>query len=484
MAFNATPFTDTQSWVTDKIIVESVLDSDAEVSLQAFSDALAAVLGGASGIPAIYKETDLLLKGGLDFGDSYAIWNLKRMIFGTTTKVAYLSGYGAVGDGVTSDRSAFINALTDLEVAGGGVLYVDEPSVSYLLDDTVTFDTSDFPAGVPENIRIIGLGTFPTILIKTGDSKAMFDVDGATGIVFENFQFSADATQTGGRFVDHLGDHCRVEHCRFNGVGGVDGAIDTVGDNDSDNIVLNDLFFTGDFGGSIVAIQRTRNARLQQLTFDITSGTPDAMLWINAAIPGAGNQGLVVDGLYIYRTVGDTTFGALHVVDDQGTSGNERARISNFEIYTGLDTAPAVLIYGDNVSLVNGDIYVTTDGANSDGILVDAAIDTHISDVRIEGADGRDGASTDCLGYGIRLANAPDGLQILNSRIRGFNHANGRAIGPSGVTPVELHQSGNSFVHNANDGASLQVDLGGGVTWNYGFNDNMGRAIDDANYEA
>jgi hypothetical protein len=479
MAFAPTAFVDTQTWSAGKIIVESVLDAGAEVSLQAFSDALAAVLGGANGIPALYAEEDLLLRGGLDFDFLYSIHNLRSLEVNSVTKVAYLSGYGAAGDGVTSDRAAFIAALTDLQVGGGGILYVEQPEDKYLIDGEIAFTTGTFPAGVPVNITIEGLGTQPELYLETGDADSMFNVNNVPGIRFKNLSFTGDSAQGSGWYIEALGDNGAVVDCTFDGAGTMSAISQFWSGGLARHLEFTNLVFAA-FTGSASAtfsIADSAYARLRGLTFISSAGTPGTALQLAAPAAGRGNDEILVDGLHVLRNAGAAANSACLQV---AANHAERCVITNFTLDTSVGGLPAVEILGSNVTLTQGHINCNSNTSLTDGILLDGADDIIISNVAILGNDGRDGSTTDCEGFGIRIDAAPDGIQILGCRIRGFNASAGRAVGPSGETPVDLHMSGNLITNNANGGT--QVDIGG-TAYNYGFDANYGSAAGDANYE-
>lgn len=470
MSFQATGFTDTQTWVTDKAIVESVLDSDTEVSLQTFSNAIAAILGGANGIPAIYKAEDLLLLGNLDFDDTYGLQNLKEMTWGGDTKVAYISGYGAVGDGSTSDRSAFINALTDLTAAGGGILYLDEPSADYLIDDEIDFATgTDFPAGVPSNIRIVGLGEGVQLTLDTGAGDNMFDLNETSGIVFENIRFQTDNNNGGqgaGRFIADMGNYCKILRCRFNGGGSMDGAFNTGGaSSDWQSILIEDVTVDGTFEGHIIDINNTRQMRMHRLTMKPSAGTPLTCIRIYASSAGNGNEDLVIDGLYIQRQVGTAGHAAINIATNHSA---ERIVITNFAIDAEVSGEAAIEVEGDNVLICNGHISTTDDASGSNGIDLVGSLDTTIMNVTIAGPDGRDSTpDTSCEAAGIALTGAPDGCIINSCRISGYNHTNGRGVKGAGITPINLQMTSN-IIWNC----GTNVDTFAGTAWNYAYHTN------------
>lgn len=473
MAFEATPFTDTQTWVADKDIVESVLDSTSEVSLQTFSNALAAILGGATGIPAIYKEQDLLLKGGLDFNDAYAIQNLKKREVATVTRVAFLSGYGATGDGSTSDRAAFVSALTDLAL--GGDLYLDTPGTSWLIDAEIDFDGSTFPGGIPSNVRIIGLGTNVVIKYDQSGGGNCFDLLNAEGIEFQNIYFQGGTSNGSGYYIDNMGDHCAIRNCRFNGTNTMSGAWATGSTaSDWDNIKVIDCYINGTFEGNICDISNTRFMRVENLNIEITSGTPLSAVRINAPSAGNGNEELVIDGMYIKMAAGTASNATVLIVANHV----EHVKITNFSIEQGVAGGDAIEIAGDNVIISHGHINVVDDTNDTDGIYLNSCKDVILDCIDILGADGRDGATTDCDGIGVKFGTSTDGTQLIALKIRGFNKATTAfGVGPNTATPVALQCSGNMIYNNGVDFALTGTD------YNYGHASNTADAAGDSNYE-
>jgi len=81
----------------------------------------------------------------------------------TTTSVINIKSYGAVGDGVTSDQTAFDNALADLPAEGGTIRF---PIGTYLLPDGMVLHDS----GVSRNnVRLVGEDRENTIVLCNTD---------------------------------------------------------------------------------------------------------------------------------------------------------------------------------------------------------------------------------------------------------------------------------------------------------------------------
>jgi hypothetical protein len=119
-----------------------------------------------------------------------------RMIEGASVNV---KDYGAVGDGVTDDTAAFLNAVdavghltVDTDYApltqGGNIIFI--PAGKYLITDTIRFPSSVTFKGVGRGSFIMFTPTSPKTLFEPDPSKLG---SGSTihGVTFEDFTITA-----------------------------------------------------------------------------------------------------------------------------------------------------------------------------------------------------------------------------------------------------------------------------------------------------
>ena len=90
--------------------------------------------------------------------------------------------YGAAGDGVTDDKTAFESAIS--ATSSDGILYI--PEGTFLLSSSVTINKS---------LRIIGNGKGS--VIKVGFAGFAFTVTAGTNLILENFFIDGNSTGTG-----------------------------------------------------------------------------------------------------------------------------------------------------------------------------------------------------------------------------------------------------------------------------------------------
>lgn len=113
--------------------------------------------------------------------------------------------FGAYGDGVTVDTTAFNSAITALS---GKAIYVPDPAVNYVIDSTIT---------LPNNTTLYGQGKFSTKIFKKGNND-MFSFGDGAGI--KNLWLDGQgATNTAGRgiligAINTSDGHQNVENCR------------------------------------------------------------------------------------------------------------------------------------------------------------------------------------------------------------------------------------------------------------------------------
>ncbi len=92
--------------------------------------------------------------------------------------------YGAVGDGVNDDTSAFEDAIA--AASSGGIVHIPNPSVNYLLSSTLT---------IPSYVSFIGENEIYTKIISTVTSAPAIIINGAYGRI-SDFYIEYDSQRT------------------------------------------------------------------------------------------------------------------------------------------------------------------------------------------------------------------------------------------------------------------------------------------------
>lgn len=118
--------------------------------------------------------------------------------------------YGAVGDGVTDDRPAFLAGVTYLATRGGGILLVPKTSTSYLLSTTVE---------IPSNVTVEGEGN-PTITRGFADGF-VFLMSSVTFAKVQNLRIVGtipSTTSPGGAVGLQSSTYCTVENVEIVGM--------------------------------------------------------------------------------------------------------------------------------------------------------------------------------------------------------------------------------------------------------------------------
>ena len=115
-----------------------------------------------------------------------------------------ITDFGAIGDGVTDNTTAFDNAITYAASLGGGVIYV--PDSTYKIDTQV--DITD------DNIFIVGSETGKsTILRGITSSGGIFVFTGANNCGLQYLYFDCDSVGTGGCVGFQKSSNCLVQYC-------------------------------------------------------------------------------------------------------------------------------------------------------------------------------------------------------------------------------------------------------------------------------
>lgn len=90
--------------------------------------------------------------------------------------------YGAVGDGITDDTQAFIDAIADMDAIAGGALII--PEGTYLIKNTIA---------ISKPVSILGDNRYNTILI-CDNVGTLFDCTGAYGLTVRDIRINGTKT--------------------------------------------------------------------------------------------------------------------------------------------------------------------------------------------------------------------------------------------------------------------------------------------------
>lgn len=126
-----------------------------------------------------------------------------------------VKNYGAKGDGVTNDASAFQAAITACNVTGGGIVFIPPSSQVYIIGQ---------PLLITIPIQILGCGWQSTILrLSPNVNDFMFKFAQAAnqvifGAIFRDFkmELGAPGQTAGGGIAAVSALHCVVDHIWFN----------------------------------------------------------------------------------------------------------------------------------------------------------------------------------------------------------------------------------------------------------------------------
>lgn len=119
--------------------------------------------------------------------------------------VISVTDYGAVGDGVTNDRTAFVNALA---AASGKALYLPNPASAYLITGAVI--------SVPANTRVYGQSRNSTI-VRMGSAADLFDAGNYTQ--FHDFYIDGNSVVGHGIIVSGTNGQQIVKNMRITDTG-------------------------------------------------------------------------------------------------------------------------------------------------------------------------------------------------------------------------------------------------------------------------
>lgn len=117
--------------------------------------------------------------------------------------------YGAVGDGTTANQTAFLNAMTAANNAGGGVVYV--PAGNYLLTATLT------PPAACKNVRFMGSGPGTRLFTNTIDTLISLSATGGDmeQVVISDMLLDGNFVTTNAiiQFGGETARNCTIERC-------------------------------------------------------------------------------------------------------------------------------------------------------------------------------------------------------------------------------------------------------------------------------
>lgn len=238
-----------------------------------------------------------------------------------------VTSYGATGNGTTDDSSAFQNAINAAGAAGGGVVEVPSPKVSYFINHQIT---------LLANVKIVGAGSatteitggVPSGYVLIGGSKAApLSNIGISGLDID-LNYLANAGGIRIQYVNGL----KLNDVQVNNVNqwgvvvGVANGTDTTIENK--NIVINNCSFSG-----------LNNTLEQILLFNSSNVTVENSKFSNITNPAGTSIGLYqvmnnvkIDsntfnlpsgrGSYYSRSVNNVTY-ANNVFIGQGGSSND-----------------------------------------------------------------------------------------------------------------------------------------------------------------
>ena len=116
--------------------------------------------------------------------------------------------YGAVGNGVTNDTNALINALASAQSSTNGVIPVIIPKGTFLINSTVTLPGNTYLQGAGGTLKI-GSGTAQAIMLR---------VDSSSPVIIDGLTFDAtnlNSTTQANVIYGNFGTFVTVKNCRF-----------------------------------------------------------------------------------------------------------------------------------------------------------------------------------------------------------------------------------------------------------------------------
>jgi hypothetical protein len=458
----ATKYIKVHDYVDDEFIVGAA-DEANEVAIGADFDAVASVLGGANGIPAIYTTTPLTFKAGILFnGSDRGIDDFKDL----QATVFNLAGYGALGDGSTDDAAAFTTLLTDVAAAKDSAIVLIPPTANdYRIKSTIDFSA----IGTLNDVTFLGMGETSKIVIDTSDSSDLFDLNSSTNIIFDGIYFGSGTGQTGGNFIDQAGSGCGLRNCRATGDDQTRLINFDTGATITKPFLLN-VRVDGDFGtttaGDIIRIDDATGAMLNGIYMNITAGTSTSLILITG---GTGSQDTVF-GRNIHLRASSMGSGGALLKLASGQTGP--VSISGFSATNSSADASGCIDVSSATSgsFVNGYVGYEKNNAGN-AVSFEDSTDCSLSSVQIVGNDGVAGATSACLGTGwfIHGATRP---RISNSHIAGFNNASGFGIDDTITACVNglgvgviLENNGTNNGAATGGAADLRFDATGIANW-------------------
>lgn len=176
-------------WLTTSTNYKFVLHTSTDVLIASYDN-----IPGANDFSAVFSEFANTLNPALGdalvgFRQSNAAGNLSgavgRTVHQKLQESVSVKDFGAVGNGVADDTSAFISAIASV-TASGARLYV--PEGTYIITSTLVISGS---------FNIYGDGIVNTIIRASGNFSAIFNFDSsAFYCLFENLSIRSDSSST------------------------------------------------------------------------------------------------------------------------------------------------------------------------------------------------------------------------------------------------------------------------------------------------
>lgn len=150
-----------------------------------------------------------------------------------------VTGFGAVGDGITDDTTAFRDAVSDLPSTGGIILV---PPGTYRITDTIGLTYTEPPGVFYKNdVAFIGFGDCSKIIFTTSLSKWMFNLgyvsQVASRVYVANLRFDGGGYATNNAIDSYKTSGVTIYNCSFENLGYALGVLDT------EDILINNCRF-------------------------------------------------------------------------------------------------------------------------------------------------------------------------------------------------------------------------------------------------
>jgi hypothetical protein len=372
--------------------------------------------------------------------------------------VANVKDYGAVGDGVANDYTAFANAVAALKAAGGGTLLI--PPGTYDLLSRVR---------LCPNIRVFGPGATITksstsngyVVFYTGSDGIKGYGSGDSNIVIEGLTFLGNFATNGGIGVGgfHHSDNITIRNCRFIQCAGMGHVFDL---NGCSNITIRDSIFQG-FNNAGGGYTKEEAIQLDISNAASASGPDLAGSW-----DGLPTKGVLVDNCkFLPLTVGGTTYSApnplgSHALREGAVHSNIRFT-NNYVLDPAIDSSSDVrgvlhFIGTHNIRIVDNTFELSTPGTT-------AVLGLYSTDQGEASATANNevGSSNPIVTIAPLVT---QNVVFRGNRFKNFGATNGQAL--INITP----QSGSGNISAENiliEGNSLEIAGVGTSTTNFVF---------------